>query len=440
MRILHLASSDITGGAARAASRLHFGLRRLGVDSAMLVGKQAHFDPSIARFRPPMNLASRVRRMLRRNRIRRDFARYAPTRPPACDRFSDDRSEDGGALLRQLPPCDLINLHWVSGFLDHELFFPGAPDVPLVWRLADMAALTGGCHYDDGCGKFTARCGACPQLGSRDDHDLSRQIWLRKHTALAGLPPGRLTVVGTSNWIAGEARRSSLLGGFPIHVIPNGLDTADFAPRDKRFARETIGLPAEARVVLFAADTVSVRRKGWALLVEALSGLRGQVENLVLVSIGHGKPPVDPSIRHEHLGSISNDRYLSVIYSTADLFVIPSIQESFGQTVSESLACGTPVVGFATGGMLDMVRPGQTGRLVPVGDVPALRAAILELLGDPEQLRRMSAHCRRIAVDEYSMETQANAYLRLYQSLVAGVGATRAALPGGDVAGRAALV
>lgn len=419
MRIVHLASSDVTGGAARAASRLHFGLRRLGVDSKMLVGKQACFDPSILRFRPPKDVASRVRRTLRRRRIRTDFAQYAPTRPPGYDRFSDDRTEDGGALLGQVPPCDLINLHWVAGFLDHESFFPGAPNVPLVWRLADMAPLTGGCHYDAGCGKFTARCGACPQLGSRDDNDLSRQIWTRKHNAISLLPPGRLTMVATSNWIAGEARRSSLFGKLPIHVIPNGLDTADFAPRDKRFARETIGLPADANVVLFAADTVTERRKGLALLLEALFGLRSDVKNLVLVSVGHGKPPVDASIRHEHLGSINNDRYLSLIYSAADAFVIPSIQESFGQTVSESLACGTPVVGFATGGMLDMVRPGETGRLVPVGDVTGLREAIRDVLRDDDARWHMSQRCRAVAVAEYSMETQAKSYLRLYESLLA---------------------
>src|SRR5687768_3493803 len=109
MRILHIAASDITGGAARAASRLHFGLRRLGVDSKMVVGKQANFDASIAKFRPPTDLASRAKRSLRRRRIRLDFAKYAPTRPQGYDRFSDDRSEDGGALLGQLPPCDVIN-------------------------------------------------------------------------------------------------------------------------------------------------------------------------------------------------------------------------------------------------------------------------------------------------------------------------------------------
>jgi glycosyltransferase involved in cell wall biosynthesis len=418
MRIVHLTTSDISGGAARAASRLHNGLKRLGVSSQVVCAKKAGFDPDTKLFKPDMRPMSRLRRKLRRSRIRRDFARYNPTRPPGYELFSDDRSEDGGALLGQIPPCDLINLHWISKFLDHESFFRGAPQVPLVWRLADMAPLTGGCHYDDGCGRFTSKCGACPQLGSADENDLSRQIWLRKHEALAALPKGRLNLVATSNWIAGEARRSSLLRDLPITVIPNGLDTADFAPRDKGFARQTLDVPVDARVVLFAAETLSVRRKGFALLLEALSGLRGDVRDLVLLSVGHGQPVIDAPIRHIHLGSVNVDRYLSLAYSAADVFVIPSVQESFGQTVSESLACGTPVVGFATGGMLDMVRPGTTGQLVPVGDTAGLRDAILNLLGQPDLLRRMSQNCRAIAVNEYSMDVQAKAYARLYESLI----------------------
>ncbi len=418
MRILHLSTSDSSGGAARAAFRLHNGLCQLGVDSTMLVSKKGSRDERVVRLRPDMRPTARLRRCFRRRQIQRDFRAYQDSRPPGYELFSDDRNEHGGALLRRIPPCDLINLHWVSNFLDHPSFFRGAPPVPLVWRLADMAPLTGGCHYDDGCGRFTAQCGACPQLGSNDQLDLSRRIWLRKRDALGTVASGRLTLVATSNWIAQQAARSALLRDLPVHVIPNGLDVEDFAPRDKRFARATLGLPAEARIVLFAADTIDVPRKGLALLLQALGGLVGKVEDLLLLSVGHGKPVVDGPCRHQHLGSINIDRYLSLAYSAADVFVIPSIQESFGQTVSESLACGTPVVGFATGGMLDMVRPGVTGRLVEVGDAAGLGDAIRSMLGNPQGLREMSAHCRRIAVAEYSMQVQARAYRHLYASLL----------------------
>src|SRR6185369_11072611 len=106
----------------------------------------------------------------------------------------------------------VINLHWVGGLLDHESFLANYPkNVPLVWRLADMGALTGGCHYDQGCGKFaTGGCGACPQLGSSNPKDLSFRVWSRKFLALRSVGSAGLHVVGTSRWVAGEAKRSSL--------------------------------------------------------------------------------------------------------------------------------------------------------------------------------------------------------------------------------------
>ena len=171
-------------------------------------------------------------------------------------------------------------------------------------------------------------------------------------------------LVGTSRWIAAEAKRSSLLRRFPSTIIPNGLDTADFSPRDKAVAREKLGVPPDAKVVLFVAESSAIKRKGFDYLSAALEKMKAR-SDLFLLSVGSGKPNV-PDLPQLHLGRISDDRKLSEIYSAADVFVIPSLQESFGQTVTESLACGTPVVGFNTGGIPDMVRPGITGYLAPV--------------------------------------------------------------------------
>jgi glycosyltransferase involved in cell wall biosynthesis len=441
MRIVHLSTDDALHGAGRAAGRLHAGLRRLGYDSMMVVARRRGTDPAVRKFEPPRDLASKVRRRLRGWRIRRDMARYAGTRPTGYETFSDDRTEEGAALVKQLPPCDVINLHHIAGLVDHEGFFGHLPPgVPLVWRLADMGPLTGGCHYDADCGRFEQRCGACPQLGSTDEHDLSRQIWTRKHRALSGLAPGRLHLVATSRWIAGQARRSSLLRDFPLTVIPNGLDTADFQPRDRGLARDRFGLPRSARVVLFVASSLQNRRKGFGLLVEALAGLEesraggGDDGGLVLASVGSKRADLDLPVPHVHLGFIDDDQVLSLAYSAADLFVIPSLQESFGQTVSESLACGTPVVGFATGGMLDMVRPGETGALAPVGDAVGLRGAIrevLDIVAHPAGRAKAAETCRTLAVNEYAMEVQARRFAALYESLIStgrtkATGATRA--------------
>ena len=122
-------------------------------------------------------------------------------------------------------------------------------------------------------------------------------------------------------------------------------------------------------------------------------------------------------MRHVHLGRVSDDRILSLAYSAADVYAVASLQESFGQTVTESLACGTPVAAFASGGIPDMVRPGVTGYLAPTRDVAGLREAVRKLLADPAKRAEMSANCRRIAVEEYSLDVQARAYAALYERL-----------------------
>ncbi len=224
-----------------------------------------------------------------------------------------------------------------------------------------------------------------------------------------------MTLVGTSRWIAAQSRHSSLLSRFPVRTIPNGLDTDAFAPREQRFARDTLGVPPDARVVLFVAEATDIKRKGFAYLVDALGRL-GDVPNLFLLSVGERAPTVPlPGL---HLGRVNYDRMLSVAYSAADVFVIPSLQESFGQTVTEAMACGTPVVGFDAGGIPDMVRPGVTGELAPVGDAAALAAAIAQVLADPDR-RQMGERCRQVAVDEYGLPLQAARYRDLYPALIA---------------------
>jgi len=212
--------------------------------------------------------------MVRRKRIEGDFAPYRNSRSEGQELFSDDRSVLCSDLRLQLPPSDVINLHWVAGFIDYSDFLSNVPQqTPIVWTLHDMNPFTGGCHYDEDCGRFVSACGACPQLRSGDETDLSRQIWLRKRKAFASIPPGRMHFVGDSRWLAAEAARSSLLGKFPMSSIHYGLDVETFAPRNKLDARSVLGIPAEASVVMFAADSTTIRRKGLGTLADALGAM-----------------------------------------------------------------------------------------------------------------------------------------------------------------------
>jgi glycosyltransferase involved in cell wall biosynthesis len=421
MKVLHLTSYYGGDGAAHAVLRLHQGLLRLGHDSTLLVAER-HTDESdqtVRVFTPSRDLRSRLRRRLRRVQIARDHRRYVASRPAGCETFSDDRSLYGADLIAQVPPCDIVHLHAMLNFVDYRAFFAAVPRrTPVVRTLHDMSFFTGGCHYDAGCGRYADRCGACPQLGSHHEHDLSRQIWQRKRAAYGAVPPNRLYLVTASRWLAAEAARSSLLGGFPIAVIPYGLDLENFRPRDRRAAREVLGIPQDAGVVLFVAQPITRAMKGFALLAEALR-LCSDLTNVLLVSVGSGKAPVDVAVPHLRLGHIGHQRMLSLAYSAADVFAMPSLQEAFGQTALEATACGTPVVGFAAGGIPDIVRPGVTGLLVPVGDAAALGAAVRELLRDPARRAEMAANCRRLAVEEYGLELQAVRYAALYERILA---------------------
>jgi glycosyltransferase involved in cell wall biosynthesis len=245
---------------------------------------------------------------------------------------------------------------------------------------------------------------------------LSRRVWKRKEEVFRTVNPARLHIIALSRWMAEQVRQSPLLGRFPLTIIPNGIDTEVFCARDRRTARGLLGIRQDVRVFLFAADDVTNRRKGLMLLSDALIG-QSTIGDLLVVSVGHGKPALDSRIQHLHLGHIEYQR-LSLAYSAADVFVIPSLQESFGNVVLESMACGTPVVGFAVGGIPDMVRPGITGLLVPPYDISALRAAILGLVQNEKQRTEMSRNCRQIAVEEYSLELQARRYGQLYKNLL----------------------
>jgi hypothetical protein len=162
----------------------------------MLVQERRGDDPTVSRLGVASDPAARLGRPIRR-RLRRAGRRNWQARMPAdTEAFSDDRSELRYDLRPLAHDVDVVNLHWVARFLDYrEAFAALAEDVPVVWTLHDMNLITGGCHYDQGCGRFSARCGACPQIGSMRERDASRRIWRRKRRLFGSLAPERVRLV-----------------------------------------------------------------------------------------------------------------------------------------------------------------------------------------------------------------------------------------------------
>lgn len=415
MQILHVSTCDISGGAERAAYRLHRGLLQTGITSGMLVFDKRSDDPKVVTPVHSRRIDHRLRRFSRRKLIAFEQWRIARSRQPLSEYFSSARSAYTQIWRDAATSASVLNLHMVARFIDYPSFFAALPrSKALVWTLHDVNAFTGGCHYAGPCDKFLTRCGACPQLSSTRQHDISRRTYNRKARAFDYLDIDRVSFVAPSAWMAREARRSALLGRFRIEHIPYGLDLDVFRPRDRRAARTSLGIQAQERVVLFVSHFLDSHRKGLDLFLSAVSALKDK-SNVVLMSVGNGYAPKVDGTRTIHLGPVYSDLILSLAYNAADVFVIPSREDNLPLTATEAAACGCPVVGFAIGGMPDIVEDGRTGFLAKPFDTAQLRDAIEAAIVRRDEL---SATCRTRAERLFGMETQAHAYTKLYLELL----------------------
>lgn len=436
MRIVHLSRSDLDGGAALAAYRLHTALRAAAEESTMLVEMKYSDDETVQAASLSRHLAARLRRNQVTRGVRRDARRYLKDSSDLTPLFSDDRAAYGADLAAQIPSEAVVTLHWIARFADLEgLLRTLGAGRRYVWRLADMNPFTGGCHYDGGCGRFRDSCGMCPLLLAPSTGDLSHQVWRRKHAALDLLSDGQLHVVAISRQWAELACASSLLGRFPVSVIPPAVDADVFRPVDTAEARRELGLAPEATVIVFAAQELNNPTKGADLLAESMGAMPAHLGDLTLLTVGHRTmPEIDARVTHVNLGPADDPRLAATAYNCADLAVVPSRQEAFGQVVIEALACGVPVVGFATGGILDAVVDGETGFVAPEVTAKSLRSALLRALADLPALRGMRESCRQVVERRFAAGVVAREYQALYRSLADGSPARTATRASADQA------
>lgn len=411
MKILSLSTSDLDGGAARAAYRLHQSLQVMGVTSQMLVRGKTSADQTVIADRSLLTKLGPLSNSLP--------LRFYPQRDRAL--FSSQWFPD--AIVQRVNEVnpDLVHLHWVgNGFLQIETL--AKLNKPLVWTLHDMWPLTGGCHYAQECNRYTDACGACPQLSRNRNWDLSRWVWQRKAQAWKNL---NLTLVSPSFWLAQCARSSSLFKHLRVEVIPHGLNLEQYKPVTQSIARKLLKLPQDKQIILFGASpgTTSHPRKGLHLLEPALQKLiqSGWQDQLELVIFGSCQPatPVDLGFPIHYLGQFHDDLSLVLVYSCADVMVVPSKQEAFGQTASEALACGTPVVAFATTGLKDIVDHQHNGYLAHPFEIDDLAKGINWILEDGERHQKLRQNAREKAEQEFSRELQVHRYLSLYQEILA---------------------
>ena len=420
MKILHLATDDKFGGAARAAFRQHLALRQHGIDSRMLVRHKHSNDGKVTAYLGDPRFFRRASRVLRRTWI--DYQEKRSRKPGGktiCG-LTDPRAD----LLRdvddQIAEVDVINVHKVQHFVDlPALFRRLTPSKPVVLTLHDLSWITGGCDYPGQCHRFEGSCGRCPIIDSNNAFDYSRRIFSLKHAAYSTRTFERLAFVANSFWSGEKARLSALTKGRRVEVIHYGLDQRVYSPQKRPEAREALGIGADEPVLLFAANDLGLPHKGGRNLREALANLRCQ-QPVRLLTMGAGHFQTVSGYRHSHFGQVESDELQALLYRAADVFVIPSLEEAFGQAALEAVACGTVVAGFAAGGIVDIVQNELNGLLVVRGDSSALGHAIMRLLKDEALRVRWQEASQAWVKTRFSFDRNATAYHALYQSLLAG--------------------
>jgi glycosyltransferase involved in cell wall biosynthesis len=306
---------------------------------------------------------------------------------------------------------DVVQLHNLHGSYFAFTALPGLTRRrPVFWLLQDQWATTGHVAYSLDCERWRHGCGACPYLAEypRLPRDTTRLLWRLKERVYAR---SRLTLVVPSRWMEANVKASPLLGRFPVHRIPHGVDTEVFSPGSREAARERLGLPADRPIVFFSASDLWERRKGLHLLERALALLDAPP---LLLLAGTGAPPAGLAVHS--LGSVEDDATLADAYRAADVYAVPTLADVLTQTAPESLACGTPCISFDRGGVTDVVRHRETGYHAAFGSPEALAEGLRALLGDPQLRARLGARGRELALDEFSATVQVRRYVDLYES------------------------
>ncbi len=416
MKILILNTTEHTGGAAVAANRLLRALLRQGVSALMLVRDRATDDPAVVSLDQ-----GAVRRWL--NFLYFVWERlviYLCNKLNKRNLFQVSIANTGINIRRTAAfrEADVIHIHWINqGFLSlDEIARIIASGKRVVWTLHDLWPATAICHYPGDCVKYRTDCSACPMMSENPLVDLAKRVARRK----GKVDWRRVTFVGCSEWIARTARESVWLREARFVSIPNPIDTTLFRPIDRREARQRLGLPEEKRLILFAAAKLSDTRKGATFLLEACrllaAEMEGEMEIILMGSDATELSALSP-VPVRALGYISGAEKLAEAYSCADLFVIPSLEDNLPNTIMEAMACGTPCVGFRTGGIPEMIDHAVNGYVSASRDSADLARGIAWVLRHPEP-GNLSAACREKVMRCYQESVVAKKYIALYQKLI----------------------
>lgn len=418
MRILIVNTSEKNGGAAVAANRLMEALNSNGEDAKMLVRDKQTDDKRVVTLRrSPLHwwqfLWERWCIFLHLHFSRQRL-------------FELDIANTGTDIttLPEFKAADIIHLSWINqamlSLADIKKIVNSGK--PVVWTMHDIWPATAICHYTRGCKQFYTACHHCPLLPrGGGKNDLSARVWRKK---VAILQDKSILFVACSKWLEGQAKQSALLKNQIVTSIPNPIDTRIFCKQDKKQARRAFGLPENKQLILFVSQRVTDERKGVNYFIEALQQLvtehPAMKQNTGVVILGGHSVEVAARlpIPAYALGYVSDAQKIASVYNSADLFVLPSLEDNLPNTIMEAMACGIPCVGYRVGGIPEEIDHLKNGYVAAYKDVNDLARGIYWVLNEAEY-DVLSTQAIEKVISCYSQKAVSLRYIEVYNQAFA---------------------
>jgi len=398
MKVLHL-NTHASGGSYQCAALLSTALAEQGIESRVLCkGSQL-----------PESVGVLLDRVIRRSYVSFSTEPWHGTRrllsPPPSE---------------HLRGVDVVHLHTVADWFDVPHWLDALPRrMGVVISVHDMWHVTGGCFLYRGCDRYaneTHPCDPCPILRWPAKRFFAKAAHLRKLLAYRNCGA---RLVANSQWLAEIAGRSPITkacGG--VQVIPPGIDTTLFKPQDKTLCRKHLGLPADAFVIVTGGASLNDANKNVPWLFEQLSRLP-DLDRIIVLAFGEGAVPVPDRLNVRLTGGIRGRRDLARLLAAADVFVSASLMETYGLTLVEAMASGTPVVAFRVGGIPEAAPDGQGAILCEPGDGAALIEAISSVRDSPRLRERLGDLAHETVHDRNAASSFSNRFAQLYRECVA---------------------
>ena len=455
LSILQVNTYDYGGGAEAVAWNLFKAFQKRGLDSWFAVGRKYTDDPHVLEIprQTPSVPWARICWLLhgRLTRLEQNMPRIgrlcawlrimAQGIPEIKKEFGcEDFNFTGTRQLLQMLPVqpDIVHLHNLhKNYFDLRLLPAFSRQVPLVLLLHDSWLLGGNCAHSFTCDRWMTGCGACPDITIKPGikRDATAYNWRRKKKIYS---QSRLYVATPCHWLMDKVRQSIVMAGArECRVIPNGVDRTIFHPGNKTAARESLGIGQDAKVILIVGSDIRNNMwKDYRALQEAIFLTASPVCKVTVVVLGENAPP-------ERIGESEicfvppqkNPLIIARYYQAADFYVHASRADTFPNTILEALACGTPVIATAVGGIPEQVKglslniapEGQnffsqthaTGILVPMGNSEALAAAMRFLLKNDTLCRQLGEQAAQDAQERFDLERQTDDFLAWYQEIIA---------------------